>query len=157
MMQRKGAQCIVIWIVCTMLTIAGCTNRNNTTIETKVNAAWQQYDKARKAKDLKRTLTVIDSMAQLEIISTAKADYLRGLAYDQGWQMRIAEHFYMKAYKGYVPKPSEDWNCYTDAGYRWACLRIGRGDTEGALTVITELLTQAKDNKSFPKRAEAPG
>ena len=151
----RSCQCIVIGIVCAMLTIAGCTNRNDAMDETKENAAWQQYNEARKAKDLKRTLAVIASMEQTKIVSTPKANHLRGLAYDQGWQMRIAEHFYKKAYQGFASKPIQDWNSYTDAGYRWACLRFGRGDTEGALSVITELLPQAKDNKAFPKRTEA--
>lgn len=151
----RSLQYIVIWIVCAMLTIVGCTNRNDTMNEAKANVAWQQYNEARKAKDLRRTLAIIDSMEQSQIICTMKADHLRGLAYDQGWQMRIAEHFYKKAYKGYAPKPSQDWDSYTDAGYRWAYLRFRRGDTEGALSVITELLPQAKDNKAFPKKAEA--
>ena len=151
----RSRQCIVIGIVCAMLTIAGCTNRNDTWNEVKESTAWQQYNEARKTKDLVRTLAIIDSMEQSKIISTMKADHMRGLAYDQGWQMRIAEHFYKKAYQGYATKPSQDWDSYTDAGYRWAYLRFGRGDTEGTLSVITELLPQAKDNKAFPKGAEA--
>ena len=137
-----------------MLAITGCTNRNDTASEAKT-AAWQQYNEARQAKNLVQTLAIIDSMEQSKVICKAKGDHLRGLAYDQGWQMRIAEHFYKKSYKGYAPNPSQDWDSYTDAGYRWACLRFGRGDTEGALGVITELLPQAKDNEAFPKRAEA--
>ena len=90
-----------------------------------------------------------------KIISTSKADYLRGLNYDQGWQMKIAEHLYKKAYEGYASDPSQDWYTYTDAGYRWACLRFGRGDIEGALSVITDLLHQAEGNEAFPKQVEA--
>ena len=85
-----------------------------------------------------------------KIISTPKIDYLRGLAYDQGWQMKIAEHFYKKSYQGYASDPSQDWSTYADTGYRWAYLRFRRGDTEGALSVITELLHQAKGNEVFP-------
>ena len=155
MIRIRSRQYIIIGIVCAILTIVGCTNHNETMNEAKANAAWQQYNEARQAKDLKRTLAIIDSMEQSKMISTMKADHLRGLAYDQGWQMRIAEHFYKKAYKGYATKPIQDWDSYTDAGYRWAFLRFGRGDTEGALSVTTELLPQAKDNKAFPKKAEA--
>ena len=32
--------------------------------------------------------------------SAAMADYQRALAYDQGWQMKLAEHYYRKAYQG---------------------------------------------------------
>ena len=89
-----------------------------------------------------------------DVSSSAMADYQRGLAYDQGWQMKIAEHYYRKAYQGFARNPAQDWYHYTDAGYRWAYLRFRRGDTEGALNVVTELLHQAKENESFPKDQE---
>lgn len=88
-------------------------------------------------------------------IATAKKDYQRGRDYDEGWQMRLAEHYYRKAYEGYCIDPAQDWFHYGDAGYRWAYLRYSRGDTEGALTVASELLRQIEENKSFPKVVEA--
>ena len=88
-------------------------------------------------------------------ISSAMADYQRALAYDQGWQMKIAEHYYRKAYQGFAQTPAKDWYHYSDAGYRWAYLRFRRGDAEGAMNVITELLSLAKENKDFPKRVES--
>ena len=90
-----------------------------------------------------------------DVSSPAMADYERGRAYDQGWQMKIAEHYYRKAYQGFARNPAQDWYHYADAGYRWACLRLGRGDTEGALSVITDLLHQAKGNEAFPKGVES--
>lgn len=138
-----------------MLSIVGCMNCSETTDDEKSKAAWQKYHEARKAGDLERILAVIDSMEQVKLVSPAKADHMRGLGYDAGWQMRIAEHYYQKAYERFALNPSQDWDSYTDAGYRWACLRFGRGDTEGALNVITGLLPQAKENKAFPKRVEA--
>ena len=130
-------------------------NCSETTDDEKSKAAWQKYHEARKAGNLERIMAVIDSMEQVKLVSPAKADHMRGLGYDAGWQMRIAEHYYKKAYEKYAFNPSQDWDSYTDAGYRWACLRFGRGDTEGALNVITGLLPQAKENKAFPKRVEA--
>ena len=130
-------------------------NCSESTDDEKSKAAWQKYHEARKAGDPERLLAVIDSMEQEELVSPAKADHLRGLGYDAGWQMRVAEHYYQKAYERFAFNPSQDWDSYTDAGYRWACLRFGRGDTEGALNVITGLLPQAKENKAFPKRVEA--
>jgi AraC-like DNA-binding protein len=132
----------------------GCTG-NGTSNDVKAKAAWHQYSEAHKAKDLKRILAIIDSMETENIIGTPKADHLRGLAYDQGWQMQIAEHFYKKSYEGYASDPSQDWHTYTDAGYRWACLRFSRGDTEGALGVISKLMHQAEGNEAFPKRIES--
>ena len=116
---------------------------------------WQRYSEAYDAKNLNRALAVIDSMETEKIVCTPKADHLRGLVYDQGWQMRIAEQFYRKSYQGYASDPSQDWHTYTDAGYRWACLRFRRGDTEGAMDVIAKLLPLAKENESFPKHTES--
>ena len=148
-------QTIYFILLCAVLSIVGCMNCSETTDDEKSKAAWQKYHEARKAGNLERLLAVIDSMEQEEIVSPAKADHMRGLGYDAGWQMRIAEHYYKKAYEKYALNPSQDWDSYTDAGYRWAYLRFGRGDTEGALNVITGLLPQAKENKAFHKMLEA--
>ena len=134
--------------------VASCTHSSETKDDEKAKAAWQRYHEAYDAKNLNRALAVIDSMETEKMVSTPKADHLRGLVYDQGWQMKIAEQFYKKSYQGYASDPSQDWGSYTDAGYRWAYLRFRRGDTEGALNVVTELLHQAKENESFPKDQE---
>ena len=143
-------------ILCAVLTMmAGCTHSSETVDDGKAQAAWQRYYEAYNAKNLNRALTVIDSMETEKIVCTPQADHLRGLVYDQGWQMKIAEQFYKKSYQGYASDPSQDWYTYTDAGYRWACLRLGRGDIEGALSVITDLLHQAEGNEAFPKSTES--
>ena len=134
--------------------VASCTHSSETKDDEKAKAAWQRYHEAYDAKNLNRALAVIDSMETEKMVSTPKADHLRGLVYDQGWQMKIAEQFYKKSYQGYASDPSQDWGTYTDAGYRWAYLRFRRGDTEGALNVVTELLHQAKENEAFPKDQE---
>lgn len=134
--------------------VASCTHSSETKDDEKAKAAWQRYHEAYDAKNLNRVLAVIDSMETEKMVSTPKADHLRGLVYDQGWQMKIAEQFYKKSYQGYASDPSQDWDSYTDAGYRWAYLRFRRGDTEGALNVVTELLHQAKENEAFPKDQE---
>ena len=86
---------IVIFMLFAVLTLTlGCTNRSEPTDGGKVKSAWQQYNELFTAMDLGRALAVIDSMEQAKTVSTTKADYLRGIAYDAGWKMRIAEHFY---------------------------------------------------------------
>ncbi len=146
---------IYIFILCAVLTmVASCTHSSETKDDEKAKAAWQRYYEAYDAKNLNRALAVIDSMETEKMVSTPKADHLRGLVYDQGWQMKIAEQFYKKSYQGYASDPSQDWGSYTDAGYRWAYLRFRRGDTEGALNDVTELLHQAKENEAFPKDQE---
>lgn len=131
--------------------LTSCGNRDGKTTDGKSEVAWQRYDQARQAKDMERMLAVADSMEHAKIVSRPKADRLRGIAYDLGWQMRIAEHYYRKSFEGYKAIPTKDWYEYTDAGYRWAYLRHTRGDTEGALNVITGLLALAEKNKDFPQ------
>ena len=139
-----------------LLFLTACTNCGNRTDEQMAQVAQQRYDEACQANDMNRTLAVIDSMEKARIISTAKADNWRAFAYDRGWQRRIAEHYYRKAYEGYRAdlKP-QNYSSYADAGFRWAYLRSSRGDTEGALGVITDLLGQAEDNQDFPKSTES--
>ena len=138
-------QRIYILSLCAVLTmVSACTHSGETKDDGKAKAAWQRYYEAYDAKNLNRALTIIDSMETEKIVTTSKADHLRGLVYDQGWQMKIAEQFYKQAFQGYASDPSKDWGSYTDAGYRWACLRSRRGDTEGALKVITGLLQGQK-------------
>ena len=145
-------QRIYIISLCAVLTmVAACTHSSETKDDGKAKAAWQRYYEAYDAKNLNRALAVIDSMKTEKIVSTPKANHLRGLVYDQGWQMKIAEQFYKKSYQGYTSDPSKDWGTYADAGYRWAYLRFRRGDTEGAMKVTTGLLQQAKGNEAFPK------
>ena len=143
-------------LLCAILTVtSGCSHCSETKDDEKVKAAWQRYYEAYDAKNLNRTLTVIDSMETEKIVSTPKANHLRGLVYDQGWQMKIAEHFYKKSYQGYASDPAQDWGSYADAGYRWAYLRFRRGDTEGAMNITTGLLQQAKENEEFPKKQKS--
>ena len=145
-------QRIYILSLCAVLTmVSACTHSGETKDDGKAKAAWQRYYEAYDAKNLNRALAVIDSMETEKIVSKPKANHLRGLVYDQGWQMKIAEQFYKKSYQGYTSDPSKDWGTYADAGYRWAYLRFRRGDTEGAMKVTTGLLQQAKGNEAFPK------
>ena len=147
---------IYIFILCAVLTmVASCTHCSETKDDEKAKAAWRRYYEAYDAKNQNRALAVIDSMETKKTVSTPEADHLRGLVYDQGWQMKIAEQFYKKSYQGYASDPSQDWGTYTDAGYRWAYLRFRRGDTEGALSVITGLLHQAEGNEAFPKNLKS--
>lgn len=58
--------------------------------------------------------------------------------------MRQAEFCYRKAYEMLKDNPSQDWLSYADAGYRYACMLNQRGDTEGALSVVNDMLEKQK-------------
>ena len=86
-------------LLCAVLALTtGCTG-NKTSTNEKEEVIWQRYNEAYHAKDLNRALSILDSMETEEIINTPKADYLRGLLYDQGWQMKIAEQLIRKPTK----------------------------------------------------------
>ena len=138
-------------LLCAVLFFAGCTDRRANTSDEAEKAAWKRYSQAHKAKALERTLAIIDSMEQAKYIGAPRANYMRGLAYDQGWQMKIAEHYYKEAYEGYAEDPSQDWFLYGDAGYRWAYLSFQRGDTDGALEIINHAIRvlEAEEKLSY--------
>lgn len=148
-------QTIRLTLLLAVLTLTGCTNCGNTNDDEQTRAAWQRYHEACQAKDLDRTLVIIDSMETAAMFGVERADYLRAFAYDRAWQMRIAEHYYKKAHEGYAAEPSKNWYDYTDAGYRWAYMRLNRGDVEGALDVTSRLLAQAEGNEDFPKSVQS--
>ena len=69
---------------------------------------------------------------------------------DKAEQIRRAELCYRKAYDLLKDNPSQDWTSYGDAGYRYASLLYQRGDTEGALAIVNEMLNKAEGQKDFP-------
>jgi AraC-like DNA-binding protein len=92
----------------------------------------------------------------------ADEDYNQALAYDGQWQVRLAEMYYRKTYeeleeslnKGLFPPAndqSHSWFLYGDAGYRYAVMRYRRGDTEGAIAVLSDLL--AHDIRDYERSA----
>lgn len=87
-----------------------------------------------------------------EWLVQADEDYKLAQGYDGQLQVRLAEMYYRKAYEA-LKKANEDglfppaddqshsWFLYGDAGYRYAVMRNRRGDTEGAIAVMSDILT----------------
>lgn len=85
-----------------------------------------------------------------ESLREAIIDYNQGLEYDQAWQFRLAELYYGKVYQTMKENPEEDWELYGDAGFRYAHMLSSRGDLEGAVAVLGEILSRAQGNDEFP-------
>ena len=145
---------IYLVVLCAVLTLTGCTKGDDTTNSLKERTAWNRLDASMKAKDLELSLAIVDSMVQADIVSEVKADNLRARAYDHNWQMRIAEHYYRKSYEALRDNPEQDWDTFTDSGYRWAALRFARGDIDGSLGVTSAMLAMAEERADFPKSAK---
>ena len=95
-----------------------------------------------------------DSTSELtETVWTARHNLEVGLEYDnQRHQMRLAELYYRKAYETLKDDPSQAWDVYAEAGYRYACLLYRRGDMEGALTIVSDVLK----NEGVPVERKSP-
>ena len=86
-----------------------------------------------------------------EWLMQADEDYKQAVDYDGQWQVRLAEMYYRKAYEA-LKKANEDglfppaddqsysWFLYGDAGYRYAVMLYRRGDTEGAIALLSDIL-----------------
>ena len=86
-----------------------------------------------------------------EWLMQADEDYKLAQDYDGQWQVRLAEMYYRKAYEA-LKKANEDglfppaddqsysWFLYGDAGYRYAVMLYRRGDTEGAIALLSNIL-----------------
>ena len=83
-------------------------------------------------------------------LKEARKDYNQGLEYDQAWQFRLAEFYYGKVYQTMKEIPEESWWLYGEAGFRYAHMLSSRGDLEGAVAVLGEVLTRAQGNEEFP-------
>ena len=83
-------------------------------------------------------------------INSAVSCFNEGVDYDKAGQMRLAELFYKKAYEKVLKEPSQAWDLYAEAGYRYACLLYQRSDMEGALAVVGNVLDKAEGQKLFP-------
>ena len=137
-------------ILCVALTTVGCTSGHHDPLSERCKSLWQQEIEASGARDLNRTLAIIDTLEMEKLLGKPKADYVRASAYDWAWQMRLAEHFFQKSYNACRENPSEDWSLYAETGYRTAYFHYSRYDSEGALGIITEMLSVADGNEAFP-------
>jgi len=97
-----------------------------------------------------QTVALADSLERADVLSAPQADLLRGLCYDRGWQMRLAEYYYKKAYEALSADPGQDWVLYAESGYRLIALRTMRLDLQGALSAANDIMDSAEGNPEFP-------
>ena len=134
-------------IIFLLLTIVACTDNKG---DVKTDAAKKEFDLAIRAKDQQRALFLADSLEHAGGISAVYADFMRGKAYDFTYQKRLSELYYRKSYDVLKNKPAQDWDTYAEVGYRLSAVLCMRSDIEGSLTVATEVLKVAEQNKDFP-------
>ena len=88
-----------------------------------------------------------------ETVRTARHNLDVGLEYDnKRHQMRLAELYYRKAYETLKDDPSQAWDIYAEAGYRYATMLYRRGNMESGLTVVSDVLK----NEDLPVERKSP-
>lgn len=145
---RNMKQYINYLIITTLLSIVACTDSSSGKNDNDVADAVYS---AIKAHHKERALALTDSLEHVGAITTARADLLRGNAYDFSTdKKRLGELYYKKSYEALKSNPAQDWNTYAEAGYRYSALLGMRLDMEGSLLVCTDMMKVADLNKDFP-------
>ena len=139
---------INLLLITTLFAFIACTDSNRGSNDNhKVDAVYS----AIKAHNKERALALTDSLEQAGAITAARADLLRGNAYDFFTdKKRLGELYYKKSYEALKSNPAQDWNTYAEAGYRYSALLGMRLDMEGSLLVCTDMMKVADLNKDFP-------
>ncbi len=88
---------------------------------------------------------------ELSETAVAARDYLyRGMEFDSQKKIRLAELYYKKAYETLDNDPAQEWTCYAGAGYRYAYMLRERGDMDGAVTVLSDILSKVEETGEIP-------
>ena len=115
-------------ILCAVLAVVGCTGKQTDVGEAEMS----------------------------EVVWTARHNLNVGLEYDnQQHQIGLAELHYKKSFETLKDEPSQAWDIYAEAGYRYACMLYQLGDMEGVMSVVDDVLKKAEGNKDFPAAFEA--
>ena len=85
-----------------------------------------------------------------EAAEVARDYFYNGMQYDSQHKMRLAELYYRKAYETLVDDPSQSWTNFAGAGYRYAYMLRERGDMDGAVTVLSDILSKVKETGEIP-------
>lgn len=135
-------------LVSALMTLAACTGKHEP-VSINLDEVDSLIQVTVRSLDLDKTLALADSLERSGVITTAKANFVRGRAYDEGWQMYLAEYYYKKCYDACVD-PAKDWNLYAESGYRLSALRNMKFDLEGSLNVAMEMIAKADQEPQFP-------
>ena len=122
-------------------TLIGCGERKQvpknqpTTYDSLINMAWN-------SRDL-HVLPIVDSLEATGNLSTSRADFIRGIAYDRSRKVMLGGHYYEKVYHTVDPE-KEGWHFYLVVADRLSQLRMTTSDYKGALEVATTTLEKAE-------------
>ena len=80
-----------------------------------------------------------------DALTEARSLYDTGYKYDFSEQKRLGEIYYHKAYDIIKQDPSQDWELYEQAGYRYSCLAYARGNLQEATQIISDMLAKTEE------------
>lgn len=130
-------------IVCTccvllVLGTTGCSKEESATTKALINEG-ELRRPVIEAKTPEEAFHYIDSLEQSGAISVAMAEILRSYPY-RGNHPLLEEQHLKRAYELFSQDPSQEWDHYADAAYKYAVTQSGRGDIEKAVKILTETL-----------------
>jgi len=88
-------------------------------------------------------LPVIDSLEAAGELSTARADFARGINHDHAGHIRAGESYYAKAYETADPKQEGWWFCL-EVATRLSQIRMLMSDYKGSIAVATDMMYRAE-------------
>ena len=97
--------------------------------------AWERKDG--------RVLPTVDSLEASGVLTSARADFIRGISYDRMRHVKVGEQYYAKVYETADPE-KEGWDFYMNAASRLSQLRMTMSDYKGSIAVATDMLERAK-------------
>lgn len=103
--------------------------------ESLTTIAWERKDG--------RVLPTLDSLEASGVLSSARADFIRGVSYDRMRHVKVGEQYYAKVYETADPE-KEGWDFYLEAASRLSQLRMTMSDYKGSIAVATDMLERAK-------------
>lgn len=108
----------------------------------------KKMETIRESRDYERMLVVADSLEQVKWLSTAKACYWRGYAYDRLKQQDKAADYWTKAMEASEHSKDEgDQNIYVKAASRLANQLVLKGDFDGALKVAQPVAKRLQEEQ----------
>ena len=129
-----------------VLTFSSCMQHHPKGSEKLKGVQDEQFERlvaeARASND-EHLLPVIDSLEAAGELSSARADFLRGISYEQAEHTLVAEQYYAKLYENQDPE-GEGWDLYLEVATRLASTRMIMSDQKGALEVATEAYDRAE-------------
>ena len=130
------------FVIITVMILTACGNKQQGSRGDKEERYEKLVTEAWESKDL-HLLSLLDSLEASGEMSSARADFVRGVSYDRARHIKVGESYYAKVYETTDPK-KEGWDFYLEVANRLAQIRMTMSDYKGSMDVATEIMERAE-------------